>query len=161
MPTIPIERFQSELLSRPWGTELLIADGPGYTGKVLRYRAGHAGGLQYHVQKDETFYLFSGSGRVSWDRGDGTITSREMRAGDSYHIPAGAVHQFAAVTDCVVFEASTPHREDRVRCEEQYGLPADPDGLPTTWDRKSLANAELPKRVNLNWGHHHLGTSHE
>jgi hypothetical protein len=41
------------------------------------------------------------------------------------------VHQVEAVTNCIFFEASTPHLDDRVRVEEKYGLPAD-GGLPTT-----------------------------
>jgi len=35
------------------------------------------------------------------------------------------------VTDCVFFEASTPHFNDRERMEAQYGLP-DTGGLPST-----------------------------
>jgi hypothetical protein len=41
------------------------------------------------------------------------------------------VHQVRAITDCVFFEASTPHFDDRERLEARYGLP-ETGGLPTT-----------------------------
>ena len=54
-----------------------------------------------------------------------------MYPGESYHIQPGAVHQVEAIAECVFFEASTPHHDDRVRVEQQFGLEAD-GGLPTT-----------------------------
>ena len=116
-----IEAFRPvELGPKPWGSELLIAKTEHYIGKVLTMNAGHRGGLQYHVHKDETFYLLSGTARVTFDAGNG-LTTRQMRAGQSYHIPPGAVHQVEAVTDCIFFEASTPHFDDRVNVAERYG----------------------------------------
>ena len=130
MPTI--EPFVvCDVGPRLWGREVLIAKTPQYIGKVLYMNAGHAGGLQYHREKVETFFLFSGRARVTTDKGDGLLTSWEMLPGESYHIPAGAVHKVTAVEDCVLFECSTPVFDDRVRVEERYGLTHD-GGLPTT-----------------------------
>jgi mannose-6-phosphate isomerase len=128
MPSV--ERFEPRVLEREWGTETFVAQTANYLGKVLRMKAGTKGGLQYHVEKEETFYLFEGSAivRADWD---GKIVEVPMGAGESYHVPPGAVHQVEAVTNCIFFEASTPHLDDRVRVEEKYGLPAD-GGLPTT-----------------------------
>ena len=41
------------------------------------------------------------------------------------------MHQEEALTDCIIIEASTPHFNDRVRSEKDYGL-IDGRGLPTT-----------------------------
>jgi mannose-6-phosphate isomerase len=117
--------------ARQWGREVLIAHTPQYIGKVLYMNAGHAGGLQFHRQKIETFFLFSGRALVTTDKGDGILTSWEIQPGDSIHVPAGAVHKVEALEDCVFFECSTPVFDDRVRCEDRYGLKAD-GGLPTT-----------------------------
>ena len=135
----PIERFEPVTTVQPWGTETLIAEGPGYTGKLLFYKAGHAGGFQYHVEKDETFYLHLGRAHVYSVWRDGESVDRVfMEAGDSYHIPPGAPHKFEAITDCVVFEASTPHRNDRVNVAEELTGTPDPEGtLPSTWVRES------------------------
>lgn len=127
-----IEPFAPIVKQQPWGTETLVASTPEYTGKVLRYTAGKAGGLQYHRLKDETFYLYEGAGRLNYDDGSGTLMPLRMGPGDSVHIPAGAVHRFTAITDCIGFEASTNHENDRVRVEAEYGEP-ETGGLPTTW----------------------------
>jgi len=119
---------------RTWGREILIAHTPHYIGKVLHMRAGTKGGLQYHVEKDETFFLFSGSAIVRSDDGTGALVEHVMSPGEAFHIPPGAPHQVEAVEDCVFFEASTPHFDDRVRCEERYGKTCD-GGLESTWSR--------------------------
>ena len=117
-----IERFEPrDLGPKDWGEELLIGHAEGlYTLKRLTYRAGAKGPLQYHERKDETFYLHSGSARVTWTDYDGWLQSALMEPGESYHIPPEAVHQFEALTDCVVFEASNPVFDDRVNVEDQY-----------------------------------------
>jgi mannose-6-phosphate isomerase len=120
-----------DLGPRTWGREIVIAQQPGYLGKVLLMHAGEAGGLQYHVDKIETFYLHVGEALVDYDNGDGQLTRLAMREGMSVHVPAGAPHRVTAVLDCVFFEVSTPHFDDRVRVEAEYGEP-DVAGLPTT-----------------------------
>ena len=126
-----IEAYRPHTLIRDWGQEIFVAETPHYLGKILRMKAGTAGGLQYHVEKDETFYLLSGRALVRSDDGTGQLRVTMMLPGESYHIPPGAVHQVEAIDDCVFIEASTAHYDDRVRCEAQYGLP-DTGGLPTT-----------------------------
>ena len=117
---------------RIWGREILVAHSKGkYTGKILMYNAGAKGGLQYHRAKDETSYLFSGEMIIRHDQGDGKISERKIVAGESVYIPAGAVHQEEAITDCIIFETSTPVFDDRVRMEEHYGQKIE-GGLPTT-----------------------------
>lgn len=118
---------------RNWGREILVAHVPGlYTGKVLMINAGSKGGLQYHHLKNECAYLYSGEMWFYYDAGDGKLQRKKMVAGDSVHIPPGAVHREEAITDCVIFETSTPHFNDRVRVEERYGETIPEGGLPTT-----------------------------
>lgn len=119
-----------DLGPRDWGTETLIVETPHYIGKRLNMRAGSAGGLQYHAHKDEAFLLVDGVAIVDYDT-DGHLTSLEMRPGVMVHVPPGAPHRVRAITDCLFYEWSTPHFNDRVRCEAEYGEPAT-GGLPTT-----------------------------
>lgn len=110
-----IQRVRPTILGpKDWGTELLVAHTDFYTGKVLYMNAGKTGPLQYHERKDETFHLFSGTALVEFAKDDGEIVQARMVAGESYHVPPGAVHRVEAVTDCVFFEASTPVFDDRV-----------------------------------------------
>ena len=130
LPQVKVQ-LPRDMGQRTWGEELLVIDTPAYIGKVLNMQAGKAGALQKHVEKDEASYLFSGTAWVYTDTGDGELKRFKWEAGTAIHIPPGSVHKVEAITDCVIFEASTPHFNDRVRLEEQYGR-TDVDGLPTT-----------------------------
>lgn len=120
-------------LPREWGVETFFADTERYLGKILRMKAGTKGGLQYHAHKVETFYVLEGTVIVRSESEDGQLVSEHVSGGMpvAYHIPAGAVHQVEAVTDCVLIEASTAHYNDRVHVEAEFGLP-EAGGLPTT-----------------------------
>ena len=116
---------------RTWGEEIVIAQTDQYLAKILNMRAGTAGNLQCHRRKIETFFLFTGSAYVDYDKGDGKLTRMVMSAGMSVHVPVGAPHRVTAITDSTFFEASTPVFDDRERLEHEYGEP-DVDVLPTT-----------------------------
>ena len=132
MPRPSIElRAPIQVGKREWGHELLIAQTERYIGKVLVMREGSAGGLQFHREKVETFYLAGGRAFVDYDAGDGKLTRILMYPGMSVHVPAGAPHRVTAITECTFFEVSTPHFNDRVRVEAEYGEP-ETGGLPTT-----------------------------
>ena len=121
---------------RIWGREILVAHVPGlYTGKILLRRAEDARkkiSMQYHRVKNESAYLYSGKLLFRYDAGDGKISEKILVAGDAVHIPPGAVHSEQALEDCVIFETSNPVFNDRVRINEQYGLPNPEGGLPST-----------------------------
>ena len=117
---------------RDWGSETLLAlVSKKYTLKKLFIKAGCKGGLQYHHMKDECGYVVSGKMIIRYDDGDGLLTERVVGEGDVFHFPPGAVHQEEAITNCVIIEASTPHFNDRVRVEKDYGLEQE-GGLPST-----------------------------
>jgi len=124
--------LEEDMGPRDWGKETLLVIVPGeFSLKKLYMKAGSKGGLQYHHKKNECGYLIAGQMIIRFDEGDGTLTEKVINTGDSFHFPPGAVHQEEAVTDCIIIEASTPHFNDRVRMEEQYGLTID-GGLPST-----------------------------
>ena len=107
-------------VEKPWGYELHWAKTDRYVGKILHVAAGHALSLQYHNQKDETIYLYSG--RLLYElEVAGSLTKREMGPGDSVHVPPKTVHRMTAIEDCDVLEVSTPELDDVVRLEDRYG----------------------------------------
>lgn len=117
-----LTKFEPRKLGpKDWGLELLVAQTEHYTGKMLAMNAGACGPFQYHREKNETFYLYSGVAKVKTIDAQGYVRVMEMQPGESYHVPPGAPHQVYAVSDCVFFEASTPHFDDRVAltvCED-------------------------------------------
>ena len=68
---------------------------------------------------------------VRYDNGTGKLVQKTLKKGDSFHFPPKSIHQEEAITDCIIIEASTPHFNDRVRVESQYGLVSE-EGLPST-----------------------------
>jgi mannose-6-phosphate isomerase len=102
---------------KDWGTEVLVAHTEQYTGKVLTMNPGSEGPLQYHVNKDETSHIYEGTAWVDVLIGD-NLVRKQLRTGESIHIPPGAVHRVGTITGCVIFEASTPSFDDRVPFEE-------------------------------------------
>ena len=117
---------------RPWGTEHLLAlVSKQFSVKRLKIKAGSKGGLQYHRFKDEVAIMISGQMLIRYDLGDKILQEKIVKAGEVVHFPPGLVHQEEAITDCEIIEASSPHFNDRVRVEENYGF-GSPKGLPTT-----------------------------
>ena len=111
-----------ELTAKPqrWGVELLTAHTAAYTGKIL-FRRGdptYKGRIQYHFNKDESFYLLSGRCilryvRYDEEAGEEVLVEKFIGPGEAFHIPRYARHSMIALTDCIFFEVSTPHFEDR------------------------------------------------
>ena len=110
-------------VEKPWGYELHWANTDQYVGKLIHVNAGHALSLQYHNEKDETIFLWSGRMmfEVAPDGKQEPLTEREMRPGEAVHIVPKTVHRMTAITDCDVFEVSTPQLHDVVRLKDRYG----------------------------------------
>jgi len=51
----------------------------------------------------------------------GALQDRVMGRGEAQQVPTGLVHQFEALEDSDVLEASTPHLGDVVRLQDRYG----------------------------------------
>jgi quercetin dioxygenase-like cupin family protein len=75
--------------------------------------------------------MISGQMLIRYDLGDKILQEKIVNAGEVVHFPPGLVHQEEAITDCEIIEASSPHFNDRVRVETNYGF-GSPQGLPTT-----------------------------
>lgn len=109
-----------ERVEKPWGYELRFARTERYCGKVLFIRAGHQLSLQFHRKKDEAFLVQDGTLDLVLGGADDRRVER-LEAGESRHLAPGTIHRFRAVTDCLLFEVSTPELEDVVRLEDDYG----------------------------------------
>jgi mannose-6-phosphate isomerase-like protein (cupin superfamily) len=142
-----IEKREPRTEKRTWGNEIFLVETPWYIGKRLEMNAGTAGGLQVHVEKEESFYLLSGEADVDYDNGAGELIRYRMTAGELFHIPTNATHRVTAVTDCVFFEWSRPILDDRIRVEPEYGLeiPAGELQLETTWTFDPVTGAYTRK----------------
>ncbi len=115
-------------VEKPWGHEIWWAQTSEYAGKVLVVEAGHALSLQFHHEKDESSYLFSGRLRVITGATAGDLEERVLEPGQSWRSQPGTIHSIEALEDSVIFEVSTPQLDDVVRLQDRYGRAStDPD----------------------------------
>jgi mannose-6-phosphate isomerase len=121
--TSPVQRVE-----KPWGYELIYAVTETYCGKVLVVRADAALSLQYHEQKDETIFLHEGLAQVEIGIPGQPVVSVTVGPGAAFRIRPGTVHRLRAIRESTFLEVSTPHLEDVVRLEDNYGRTDAADG---------------------------------
>jgi len=114
--------FASRRVEKPWGFELIWAEAEDYVGKILLVRAGHSLSLQFHREKDESWYVQSGRAELELgDAGERLLNTEVITAGACFRFRPGTVHRVTALDDTTILEVSTPHLEDVVRLEDAYG----------------------------------------
>ena len=114
--------FEPRRVEKPWGYELIWALSETYCGKVLFVGAGHSLSLQFHREKDESWYIESGRAKLELgEAGKAVLTEEVVGAGAAFRYRPGTVHRVTAIEDTTILEVSTPQLEDVVRLEDRYG----------------------------------------
>jgi mannose-6-phosphate isomerase len=114
--------FEPRKVDKPWGWELIWAQADTYVGKILFVRAGHSLSLQFHREKDESWYVQSGRAEVEVGAVGEAVLSREVLGiGAALRFRPGTVHRVTALEDTTILEVSTPQLDDVVRLEDKYG----------------------------------------
>ena len=114
--------FEPRRVEKPWGWELIWADTELYVGKILFVRAGQSVSLQFHNEKDESWYVEGG--RATLELGDvrqGVLSTEVIATGACFRYRPGTVHRVTALEDTTIVEVSTPQLDDVVRLEDAYG----------------------------------------
>jgi mannose-6-phosphate isomerase len=114
--------FEPRRVEKPWGWELIWAEAESYVGKVLFVRAGESLSLQFHREKDESWYVESGRAKLELgDTGEAILNTEVVAAGACFRFHPGTVHRVTALEDTTILEVSTPQLDDVVRLEDAYG----------------------------------------
>ncbi|HWJ31047.1 MAG TPA: hypothetical protein VNR59_01790 [Gaiellaceae bacterium] len=114
--------FDVRRVDKPWGHELIWALTDVYCGKVLFVRAGHSLSLQFHREKDESWFVQSGRAKLELgDAGQAALAEEVVGSGYAFHYTPGTVHRVTALEDTTILEVSTPQLDDVVRLEDAYG----------------------------------------
>jgi mannose-6-phosphate isomerase-like protein (cupin superfamily) len=109
-------------VEKPWGYELIWALTDDYCGKVLFVKAGERLSLQFHREKDESWFVQSGRAMLELgDAGQKVLKEEVITAGAAFHYAPGTVHRITAIEDTTILEVSTPQLDDVVRLEDAYG----------------------------------------
>jgi mannose-6-phosphate isomerase len=119
-----LDRWAVEVrrVEKPWGHELIWAITGVYCGKVLFVKAGASLSLQFHHEKEESWYVQSGRAKLELGEvGQAVLDEEVIAAGAAFHYRPGTVHRVTAIEDTTILEVSTPHLDDVVRLEDNYG----------------------------------------
>jgi len=112
----------STIIIKPWGKEIIFSESNlPYTAKILEISAGKRLSLQYHDQKTETLVLFSGQAKLIRGPTQHELKETEMVINEGYTIQKMEVHRLEALSDCRIFEASTPEIGTTFRLEDDTG----------------------------------------
>jgi mannose-6-phosphate isomerase len=114
-------KTEARKVEKPWGWELVWAEGDRYAGKLLFVRAGQALSLQYHERKDESWYVQDGRAVLELGTVGSDLAEAEIGPGDTFHFVPGTVHRVRALEDTLIVEVSTPELDDVVRLSDDYG----------------------------------------
>lgn len=111
-------------IEKPWGYELhwVPQDKP-YIGKLLHINAGKRLSLQVHDEKQESWFIIKGEGKVIWENNEGGLIETMLESGKGYTTEVGQRHRLVGVTDCDIIEVSTPEKGTTYRLEDDYARP--------------------------------------
>jgi mannose-6-phosphate isomerase len=119
---------QLKKVTKPWGFEIWITnEHPGYCLKKIFIKKGMKTSLQYHNLKRETNVLFDGVARLHYKKSTDIPNDNVNSQDISYHdlkqlstvdISPRILHRLEALTDILLYEASTPHLDDVVRVKD-------------------------------------------
>jgi mannose-6-phosphate isomerase len=114
--------FEPRRVEKPWGHELIWAVAEQYVGKVLFVAAGQSLSLQFHREKDESWYVQAGRAKLELgEAGEAVLVEEIITPGAAFRYRPGTVHRVTAIEDTTILEVSTPHLDDVVRLEDLYG----------------------------------------
>lgn len=106
-------------VNKGWGYEIIWATNDLYCGKKLHFhKKGNKFSMHYHIQKDETWFIDTGSFLLKYiDPETAEIREKILSHGETWHNPPGLAHQLEALEDgSEITEVSTPDSiEDNYR----------------------------------------------
>lgn len=117
-------------VEKPWGYEIhWVKEDKPYMGKILHLNAGTRISLQYHDQKQESWFLKSGQAKIIWEDQSGELQETEMEEGFGYTCQIGQQHRLAAISDCDIIEVSTPEIGNTFRVGDDYKRPTETEEM--------------------------------
>jgi len=126
----------AQIIDKPWGREIILTNPESpYTAKILEIKAGQRLSLQYHDKKLETLCLFSGNCNIIWGPNQTELKTEAMEPFNGYTVVPNTIHRFQAITDCQLFEASTPEVGTTYRLQDDTNRPDENEALRNSPNR--------------------------
>lgn len=134
--------MQIKTVKKPWGEEIWFAQTEQYAGKILKVNKGHRLSLQFHRQKIETHYVYKGIAKFFIGDDENNLQEIILKSGEKIDILPPTIHRVEALEDLEVFEVSTPHLNDIVKLQDDYGRTGEGNNFET--------DAKLHNNLNNN-----------
>lgn len=102
VPAVPVSHKE-----KYWGNITTLASNDNFAIKTIFMKANTQSSMEYHVNKEEWYYIVSGKLKVGFRIGRAVNKSLTLFAGDIIHIPRGLMHMRIALEDTNIIEWST------------------------------------------------------
>ena len=123
-------------VTKPWGKEIILTTkNLPYTAKILSINAGHQISLQSHDQKTETLTLISGQAQITLSQNKDSLSPKKMEPQTGYTIQPNIIHRIKAITDCQIYETSTPEEGTTRRLEDDYNRSDETEKIRNSTDK--------------------------
>lgn len=121
---------KSTRVEKPWGHELLLSppEAP-YTFKIMHIVAGARQSMQVHDAKSETYTVVHGEAAILIENSQGEMIQVELLSETGFTTQIGQRHRLIGLTDCDIYEASTPEIGITYRLEDDYSRPDETEAM--------------------------------
>jgi mannose-6-phosphate isomerase-like protein (cupin superfamily) len=97
-------------VDKGWGHETIIVNNSLYCGKILHFNKGAKFSMHFHLKKQETWYVSSGSFLFRWiNTRNADVIEEILNKGDTITNEIGEPHQVVCLEEGDIFEVSTTH----------------------------------------------------
>lgn len=103
---LPLVQKPISTLEKYWGNITTIEANDKFVLKHIFMRKDTQSSMEYHVEKEEWYYVLSGKLKVGMRIGRAKNKSVILSAGDIIHIPKGLMHMRMALEDTIIVEWS-------------------------------------------------------
>ena len=104
---IPTVSKPIKTIDKYWGNMSTLFETDDYSIKKIFMKKGSQSSMEFHIKKEESYYIDSGKLKVGLRIGRGENKSVILEEGDVFHIKPGLVHMRIALEDTIIIEAST------------------------------------------------------
>tara|TARA_Y100001938_G_scaffold148685_1_gene233176 strand:+ start:782 stop:1195 length:414 start_codon:yes stop_codon:yes gene_type:complete len=105
--TLPEISTVVKAVDKYWGDMKTLFENDLYTVKRIFMKKDTQSSMEYHVKKQESYYIESGRLKIGTRIGRAKNTSLILEQGDVFHIPVGFMHMRIALEDTIIIEFST------------------------------------------------------
>lgn len=90
-----------------WGNMKTLFENDQYSVKRIFMKKDTQSSMEFHIKKEESYYIESGKLRIGTRIRRAENTSFVLNRGEIFHIPVGFMHMRMALEDTVIIEFST------------------------------------------------------